>query len=253
MKQEIQIKDNPTINMHAQTLEIIKAASSDANVSAEKMKQLLELQIMAMDYQKRIDFDAALIDLQKNMPLVVKTRVNNQTNSKYAALEDILEQIRPTLERFGFTVLFKPLFNDTMVGAKVVLRHKSGHSEEAEYMLPLDNKGIKGTVNKTDIHASASSLTYAKRYALCALLGISTGDNDGNSSVGMIRGLTAAQISQITQLLMQCSEATQEWFKTNYTSTNKIPADKFNFVYATLKNAISKSQNKSHGNENANN
>ena len=47
--------------------------------------------------------------------------------------------------------------------------------------MPLDNKGIAGTVNKTMPHAVASSVTYARRVGLCALLGISTGDDkDGN-------------------------------------------------------------------------
>lgn len=237
MMSEVQVIEKPK-SIYEQTLDVIKAASLDEGVDAAKMKQLIELQIMAMDYQKQQDFDAAFIDLQEEMPIIVKRRTNNQTQSKYAALEDIIEQIRPSLKKHNFTVFFKPINTETMVGAQAVLRHRTGYTETADFMLPLDNIGIKGSVNKTNIHGAASSLTYAKRYALCALLGISTGDEDGNASLGMIRGLTQPQIERVTGLLSQCNDKTRNWFIAEYGAANKVPSNRFDKLCAQLHNAI---------------
>lgn len=61
--------------------------------------------------------------------------------------------------------------------------------------MPLDNAGIQGTVNKTGPHATASSVTYAKRVAICALLNISTGDDkDGNVEVVFIDAEKAVEV-----------------------------------------------------------
>ena len=78
---------------------------------------------------------------------------------------------------------------------EAILWHKDGHSESNPLTIPLDNVGVKGMVNKTNVHATASSVTYAKRVALCGLLNISTGnDVDGNARIDPVTFEQAVEI-----------------------------------------------------------
>jgi hypothetical protein len=58
-----------------------------------------------------------------------------------------------------------------------ILSHKQGYTQETEIILPSDTSGSKNAVQ-----AIGSTISYGRRYVTCALLNISTGDdNDGKS------------------------------------------------------------------------
>jgi len=51
----------------------------------------------------------------------------------------------------------------------------------------LDGVGIKGNANMTAIHGKASSAMYGRRYLLCLIFNIPTGDDvDGNANIELI-------------------------------------------------------------------
>lgn len=118
---------------------------------------------------------AALVKAQGELNAVHKDGSNPHFRSKYATLQNIVESTRDTLRKHGLAVV--QTFSDTdgtYISLNTTLLHESG-----EY--------ISGTFSmrpsKADPQGLGSATTYARRYALSAILGIVTDeDDDGNAS-----------------------------------------------------------------------
>lgn len=156
------------------------AASKDIDI--EKLKQLQAMHERAQDREAERLFSEDFTRMQPQLPKVIRLKKNTQTNSNYAALEDINMKIGPILYEHGFGTSMQVLEqNDNGVKVRVFLRHRAGHKEHTDVFMPIDNKGMAGTVNKTMPHAHSSSIMYCRRVGECLLLNISTGDDtDGN-------------------------------------------------------------------------
>jgi hypothetical protein len=148
-----------------------------------RLGQLMDLQERILNREAKQAFSVDYVRMKPHLPRVVRSKSNTQTKSKYAPLEDINNAVDPVLERFGFATATKILSQTAeSVTVEAELIHSGGHIEKTQITMPLDDRGSQGTVNKTGPHATASSITYAKRVAICALLNISTGDDaDGNN------------------------------------------------------------------------
>lgn len=211
------------VQAHTETTGLISmiervALSPDADI--DKLERLLAMQERVMAKQAQMAFDEAQADMQARLPRIVETKNNLQTKSKYAALEDINHQIMPVLQAYGFSVSFSVNQNENNVSVTATLKHRMGHREETTITLPIDNVGIAGTVNKTIVHAIGSTVTYAKRYALCAILNISTGDNDGNNTphVGVEEN---AALQEMKKAVMNASEEYKDKFRKTHGSFSK--------------------------------
>ena len=76
---------------------------------------------------------------------------------------------------------------DGFVRVAGILMHREGHREETEMQLPIDASGSKNTVQ-----AIGSSTAYGRRYVLCALLNIATGDEDDDGQLSDLGELAQA-------------------------------------------------------------
>jgi hypothetical protein len=104
----------------------------------------------------------------KNAPL---NKVNPHFKSKYADLAAIRDAVVPALSANGIAVTQTPEFRD---GSWVLVTTLRGHGETIESVYPL-------TIDKPQ--AMGSQLTYAKRYSLSSICGISADeDDDGNAA-----------------------------------------------------------------------
>lgn len=119
---------------------------------------------------------AALVQFQAEVSNPEKKGVNPHFKSKYAELDEIINTIRPTLEKFGLAFIQNPVHEESKVGVYTMILHKSGEFIQFDpVMIPLQ---------KPTPHQVGSSLTYAKRYSLGAALGLATEeDKDGNDIV----------------------------------------------------------------------
>lgn len=119
----------------------------------------------------------ALVKFQGDIsnPSNSKTVSAGQFSYKYAPLDEVLNLVRPLLSKYGLSIVQAPLMSDGMVGVSTVLLHQSGEYLEFEpIMLKMDKQSAQG---------AGSAITYARRYALSAILGISSeDDNDGNGT-----------------------------------------------------------------------
>jgi hypothetical protein len=109
----------------------------------------------------------------------VKNPANSANNpffkSKYAPLNEILNDVRPLLAKNGLSILQFPSGDGQNIVVTTALLHDSGEWIESE---PLVLKAVKA-----DPQGAGSCITYARRYAVAAILGISSeDDDDGNAA-----------------------------------------------------------------------
>lgn len=175
-----------SVNVQAGFLGLIEKVVSNPEANIQMLEKIIEVQERVMAKQAEIDFNADLAVMLAEIPVIAKTsdiKVQTKTGGnfgiKYAALDEIVEVVRPIMSKYGFSVNFKHEQNSAShVKVTCILRHKHGHSETNEITLPLDNSGSKNAVQSV-----GSTITYGKRYTLCSSLNIATGDDKDGFTV----------------------------------------------------------------------
>lgn len=113
----------------------------------------------------------ALIAFQKEVPVIEKNAKNPFFKSNYASLDNIIATIKPVMAKHGLSVSQMPCGENQL---KTLLIHESG-----EYI----GDDSSTCPAKQDPQGLGSAITYMRRYALCAILGIaSEEDDDGNEA-----------------------------------------------------------------------
>lgn len=196
-----------TVDVPAQAIgimSVIEKAATDPGIDAAKMMALLDVHERILNKQAEAAFNTAKLELKSDLPKIGKNKHNSQTQSNYCNLEKIKEVVDPILSKHGFDVYYENYFPaPERVGVTCILMHRQGHKQKNSVELPLDSKGIKGTANKTDVHATAASITYAQRYALCGVLGIATGEKDGNSINDEMETIDTEKAAEIDTLIRE--------------------------------------------------
>ena len=146
-----------------------------AQCPIETVERLFELQRQSRADQARIDYHRAFNAAQSELEPVRRTVLNEFTGSMYAKAEDIEAMLQPIIFSHGFS--YSTSGDDEpaatgMIPVKLLLRHVGGHEEKHRLELPLDAGGFKGSPNKTQVHATLSSYTYAGRCLLTYVWGI---------------------------------------------------------------------------------
>ena len=119
-----------------------------------------------------IKLSEALCKAQKNFKTAIKKSKNPYFKSNYANYTEILQCVKEPLNNEGISIL-QPIKDDIV---ETILLHESG-----EYI--LSQTRIYNLSNKPQDYGSA--ITYARRYALSAILSIdSDEDDDGNIANG---------------------------------------------------------------------
>lgn len=96
---------------------------------------------------------------------------------KFAPYEDIMEQVKPLLEKHGFTVSFSTEFVEGRIVKICTLQHIGGHSRINKFAAKVGS----GPPGCSETQADGAASTYAKRFALCDALNITIEkDSDAN-------------------------------------------------------------------------
>lgn len=115
----------------------------------------------------------ALCKVQAAIEPVKKDSSNPFYKSKYADLAAIWDAAREPLAKNELAVLQEPGFKENRAVLITTLIHSSGEYLRSSIELP---------VVKQDPQGYGSAITYARRYALQAVLGIAPEDDDGNAA-----------------------------------------------------------------------
>lgn len=117
---------------------------------------------------------AAMAQAQAEMGGAVKEANNPFFKSKYADLTSVVKAIKEPFASHGLSYVQLPCATELGVGVTTRLMHASGEWLESDYVLPIV---------KNDPQAAGSAITYARRYALQAMAGIPTADDDAESAM----------------------------------------------------------------------
>ena len=127
---------------------------------------------------------AALAKAQAAVEGAIKGKVNPAFRSKYADLASVWDACREALTDNGLSVIQSPgHIEDGRMEMTTMLLHASGEWARGSLTIP---------VAKADAHGYGSAITYARRYALAAFVGVSPEDDDGNAAAGKKAAATDA-------------------------------------------------------------
>lgn len=115
----------------------------------------------------------ALVAAQNAMTAAHKGKVNPHFKNKYATLSDVMDACLPALRENGFALMQPIGIDERGQFVETHLIHESGHTFSSRVHLIL---------SKNDMQGFGSAVTYARRYGLGALAGITDTDDDGHEA-----------------------------------------------------------------------
>lgn len=146
----------------------------------------------------------ALVAFQSKMPTLPKDAKGGMGNFKYSytPLDTVVESVTPILTECGLSYVQMPSSSEfSGVALTTRLMHSSGQWLEDTMTIPLPS----GKMNETQQYGSA--LTYARRYALTAMLGIvADEDSDGAIQDNAPRASSKPQKKQVDDSQRKPSE-----------------------------------------------
>lgn len=124
-----------------------------------------------MDNQEIIK---AIVKTQLEITPPVKDKINPRFKTAYSSLDAIYSSVRLPLAVNGLTLSHSVDLIDNKYFLMTILRHSSGQEIINKIPMFIENLTSQGF---------ASALTYARRYAICSLLGLpSDEDDDGEAT-----------------------------------------------------------------------
>jgi hypothetical protein len=158
---------------------MVERLAANPNVDVVKLEKIIELQERILAHNAKAEFDAAFSEMQGEIPIITEDGrivVNGQLRSKYAKNEDIQRIVKPILKQYGFALRFRNEVDGNRLKVVGILSHRSGHSEQDEFVTAPDDSG-----SKNSIQAIGSARAYGQRYTTISLLNIATEgtDDDG--------------------------------------------------------------------------
>lgn len=147
---------------------------------------------------------AALAKAQAEVKNPSFNRVNPHFKSKYADLGEVLSVVRPALSKHGIAIMQMTDVTDTGIVLHTRLTHTSGQWIEGVY--PVSQLGTHQQMG--------AALTYAKRQALSAIVGVAgEDDTDGEDTKDVsTTGVKPKETAQKKQLTVFTLTESQEMF-----------------------------------------
>lgn len=124
---------------------------------------------------------AALVKFHGEMGKVLKSDTNPFFRSKYATLSTILSAIKDPLQNAGLTFTQFPTGENELTSLII-------HPDSGEWIMDA----FKMTPARNDPQGQGSVITYQRRYALGAILGLNIDDDDDGNAASTPRAEAAA-------------------------------------------------------------
>lgn len=115
----------------------------------------------------------ALNKAQNEMGGAVKDAKNPFFKSKYADLSAVVKAIKEPFASNGLSYSQFPINDGDKVGVETILMHSTGEWLSQSFTVKL---------TKQDAQGAGSAITYCRRYALQAIAGIPSEDDDGQAA-----------------------------------------------------------------------
>jgi hypothetical protein len=118
----------------------------------------------------------ALVAALAKIDPATKDAVNPHLKNKYADLSAVMDAAKPALAESGIAIMQPPECEGKTVKVSTILLHGSGQWYASA---PLSITAIDDRAQSI-----GSAITYARRYSLSGMLGITAEDDDGNGASG---------------------------------------------------------------------
>lgn len=184
-------------------LSIIQIAV-EKGAGADQLERLFAMQERMEMNDARREFAEAFRQFKAEAPAIVKKRVadikskndGKGFNYNYASLDDITEVIDPILGRVGISYSFDSNTDAKPGFLRLIVKLRKGiYVESSNFDMPMPTSA---TGNNTQ--AFGAGLSYARRYGLCAALGITVTDHD-NDAQGLLETLSEVQLADVKALI----------------------------------------------------
>lgn len=229
--------EKPAANLPIPTdvafMNVIEKASANPEFDADKLEKLLAMYERIMARNAEMAFNSAFALMQEEMPVITERgeiKIHGNVQSRYAKFEDINDTVKPILKKHGFAVTFKTSSVENGITVTAILMHKEGHRESTEMTLQADTSGSKNAVQGV-----GSSVSYAKRYGLLALLNITTRGEDDDGQAGGAKVITEEQEATLQALIEEVKADKQSFLKyLKVARLSLVPAAKYKDAIAAL-------------------
>lgn len=147
----------------------------------------------------------ALSKAQANIEGASKDKTNPHFRSKYADLASCWDACREALTANGLSVIQATSPADHGITLTTRILHASGQW--------IEDDGLYLPAVKQDPQGFGSALTYARRYGLCAMVGISPEDDDGNAASKAVKQQPTGHIGPTTETWEAMDEDEQKFLQ----------------------------------------
>lgn len=200
------------------SVESLIAQAIQASVPVETMEKLMAMRRELREEYAKEQYDRAMAAFQGECPIIMKTK-KVRTNSgveaySFAPLETIVDQVKPLLQKNGFSYSVQTETLENGVRSDVIVTHVGGHSCGYGFSTPL---GAQTNIMSRP-QVVAATLTFCKRQAFNNAFGIMTADEDTDSKKS-----DDVDQEKLQEAIDSISESkTLEELKTAYTGLGKM-------------------------------
>ncbi len=183
---------------------------------------------------------AAFVLAQQRVGVAIKTAENSHLKSRYADLGAVWDAVTDALRENALAVMQMPVGDSAgRLRLETVLVHTSGEWVSSEIDMPL---------TKQDPQAYGSAMTYARRYGLAALMGVTQDDEDGERATASANEERALDLVEAMKTCETLAELQEEYLS----ATRELKGDKNAVaIIVKAKNALKKEMEAKNGSANA--
>lgn len=183
------------------------SAAIQKSAPIETLERLVALAKEVKTWTAKEAYHQAISDFQRDCPTIKKTAtasIPTQAGTlefSYAPLDEICAAITPVLSKYGLSYSWRQAkaTQPNAVAVTCRISHSLGHSEESEATeIPYRSGG-----NLNPGMAVGSALSYAKRYALCGMLGIAPQGEDDDAGPRTTGGPESEYVSGLVADLQE--------------------------------------------------
>ncbi len=144
-----------------------------------------------------------LFDAQKEMPSIQKNAINPHFKNTYVSLDGVLEIVLPVLHDRGLLLMQSPTNVDGQPALETAIYDvESGEDVRSVMMLVL---------GKDDPQGQGSALTYAKRYAILSILGLTADEDDDGAKAKPVKKVSKVAKQQLADVKDQAESSVPQF------------------------------------------
>ena len=182
----------------------LMAQAVEKGVPVETMQALQAMYHKEQDRSAAREFADAMAQFQATCPPIPKTASSKSTGERsgarfeftYAPLDTIAATVGPVLHALGLTYSWDTETTEKLLTCSCTLRHRNGHSVVARFSCPMDSSLPIGSQQK-----AGAALTYARRYSLIQVLGLTTTDPDVEGDTASMEKIGPHQAALLLALI----------------------------------------------------